>query len=273
MFGFAKGKPDEDRLTGAVFGLMAHLPPQEFLFPFIKTLANRSGRTGIGKRPGRLAWDAETPPDSWKVEPWPMLEIPPSMRARVRAKGKQKSTLEPDTLIRLTWAGDGGRRPPRDVLIYVEAEYSKVVEAEQLAQQWAVIRDVTPAEQEPWLLLVNSTPRLPWPDESRPDLWDGADRSLGRRDLTQWVTLRANYIDTGDPESAPPPSASLLHSSWSEIADIVALRARQSYPYASLYAALLGYLSDAGQGPWPRASDVTALNLPGVLPERPWSPS
>ena len=35
-------RPDEDKLTAAVFGLMSHLPAPEFLYPFLERMVKAS---------------------------------------------------------------------------------------------------------------------------------------------------------------------------------------------------------------------------------------
>lgn len=265
MFGFAKGTPNEDRLTAALFGLTHYLADPELLHPFLARLADANAA---------FSWQEERLPDEAAVLPWPTLEIPPHMGARfTKVEGAAKGTVTPDALIRLEWQRWGAARGRRTVWIYVEAEHSKAVEAEQLAQQWAVSREHHPASDELWLLLLNKTPTLPWPESTRPPLWPGAPPTLARTDLRGWCAHRAHFLRLGETQpdaAALPPEAfpALLHLSWQACADLVGGLERRSWAYRGLFAGLREYLGQAGYMPAVSWLDVIEVAPDKVLPDR-----
>lgn len=246
MFGFAKGRIDEDGLTAAVFGLMHHLADAEMLHPFLERLAAANPD---------FEWSAEQLPEEAAVEPWPTLEVPEQMGTRfAKVEGGKKGSVTPDALLHLRWAKWGVDGQPRSVWIYVESEHSKAVEAEQLAQQWTVLHGLHGEKDKVWLLLLNKTPSLPWPEGSRPDLWPGAPKDLARRDLLTWCALRAHYLRTGAGEPDPSKLSDgdrplLLHFSWQDAADLVLDLERRSWAYRGLFAGLREYLMSGGYSP------------------------
>ncbi|MCB9682661.1 MAG: hypothetical protein H6733_14440 [Alphaproteobacteria bacterium] len=254
MFGFAKGRIDEDGLTSAVFGLMHYLADAELLYPFMERLA-RANKAHPTRDGALLIWSDEQLPDEVSVSPWPTLEVPDGMGVRFgEVSERNKGSVTPDALISLYWHKWGIDGRERRCLIYVESEHSKAVEAEQLSQQWVVLRALHPPADELWLLLLNKTPSLPWPEGGRPDLWPGAPKDLAGHDLWSWCAHRAHYLATGDREAeskALPTEAwpNLLHLSWQDCADLVKGLERRSWAYRGLFAGLAEYLALAGYAP------------------------
>ncbi len=265
MFGFAKGRIDEDGLTAAVFGLMHHLADAEMLHPFLDRISRRNPA---------FTWSDEQLPGAAAVEPWPTLEVPEQMGARfTKVEDGKKGSVTPDALVRLTWPKWGVDGRPRSVWIYVESEHSKAVEAEQLAQQWAVLRGLHGEDDEVWLLLLNKTPSLPWPEGGRPDLWPGGPKDLARRDLLTWCALRAHYLRTGagEPDPGKLPDRDwprLLHFSWQDAADLALDLERRSWAYRGLFAGLREYLVSGGYSPAVSWLGVVERGSAEVLPDR-----
>jgi hypothetical protein len=265
MFAFTKGQANEDRLTAAVFGLMRYLAAPEYLHPFLELLSRRTGYPTV--RDG-FAWDPDRLPDDHRLDAWPTFRVPREWGARFSPRdGARKGTVEPDASILLQWDRWGLGQSSRRVRIWVESEHSKVVEAEQLAQQWAVLHNLpqehagpeATAAEERWLLLVNSTPMLPWPDAALPGATP-IDGSRGR-DLQSWCAHRVQHLRTGehglqDADLAPSAWPRLLHVSWQQIARLALALERRSWAYSSLFGGLRGYLADAGYHPPVRFLDV-----------------
>ena len=265
MFGFAKGRIDEDGLTAAVFGLMKYLADAEMLHPFLERLA---------KANTDFAWSQEQLPEAAVVVPWPTLEVPEHMGPRfAKIEDETKGSVTPDALVRLNWSKWGVEGRPRSVWIYVESEHSKAVEAEQLAQQWTVLQGMHAEDDEVWLLLLNKTPSLPWPEGGRPHLWPGAPKDLARRDLLTWCAVRAHYLRTGagEPDPSKLPDGDwprLLHFSWQATADLIRDLQRRSWAYGSLFAGASEYLESAGYSPAVGWLEAVELAEPSPIADR-----
>ncbi|MCB9764948.1 MAG: hypothetical protein H6739_34545 [Alphaproteobacteria bacterium] len=268
MFGFAKGQPNEDRLTAAVFGLMRYLPPQEWLHPFMEQ---------VGARHPELCWDPNRLPEEHELLPWPVSEIPESMRRRFAKTSDDwgKGRVIPDAAIRLHWVRWGDARTSRRVTLFIEAEHSKTVEAEQLAQQWAVLSGERTPGEERFILLVNPSSTLPWPESTRPTAWEGEGSRIAPHDLRAWSSLRAHYLRTGErlsaldqlPETDRLP---LLHFPWAAIAALVRRLRDRSWPYQQVFDGLLEYLASAGYTAPLRLHEVVELasDVPILAPLR-----
>lgn len=239
MFAFSKGAPNEDRLTAALFGLMHYLAAPELLHPFLGLLSAANPA---------FEWSDGQLPDVTEVVAWPSFEVPEHMGERfTEVEEGTKGTVIPDGLVVLHWRRWGVEARSRRVWVYLEAEHSKTVEAEQLAQQWAVLEGVHEPGDEWWLLLLNRSSTLPWPDSARPRGWGGSREEFAQRDLVAWCDLRRHYLRTGEVST---PSASmrspLLHLSWQACSDLVRSLERRSWAYSGLLAGLREYLAIAG---------------------------
>lgn len=250
MFSFNKsGKHGEDALTGACFGLMRFLPPEEFLIPFLRMLDRENTA---------LAWE-NMPPLSeaeFKLEPWPTLALPPKLGKFIAETAKTsqsdlKGGVEPDAMVRLRWRAQD---PPVKYDIIVESEWSKPIEPEQLCQQWVTmclsrpgLQFGPPPDGDACLLLVNSRAVVP-------QVISVADASIRVGDdyehgvpLVAWMSRRLEALfdeaDLDDPPRAEDVREALLHCSWFDIADLALQRRHQSYAYRTLYEGLLEYLA------------------------------
>ena len=262
VFEFTKGRvtrtaEGEDRLTAAVFGLLRHLPSPEFLHPWLQDLAQRNPV---------FQWDPEDLPTRVEVEPWPQLEVPDALGQQFSVP---KKMLIPDAAIHLRW-------PDRAMHIYVEAEWSKPVEVEQLAQQWSVLLPRASSVDGVLLLLVGRSMRCPFPETSRPEIWAGEGRLVATRSVEEWVGARvATYETKGVKPAAHLMEAAqdrfrhgFLYSAWGNTSEVARTLARQSWAYEPLFRGLLGYMEAAGVGPAPRARDLLHFGSDRLLDDR-----
>jgi len=195
------------------------------------------------------------------------MEIPAALGARfgLVSEAAPKGVVIPDALLQLRWRRWGVQGAPRSVAIYVEAE--------QLAQQWSVLSAHPHPGEERWLLLVNKTPGVPWPDGARPELWPGEGRAEMRRSLRGWSALRTHYHRTGQPPAGSdqlPADAwpRLLHLSWQRIADLTRALEGRSWAYRDLFRGLREYLGSAGYHAPLRHLDVVETGAARPIPRR-----
>ena len=135
-----RGPFNEDMLTACTFGLFKYLPSELFFKFFVEFLSELNPKSNI-----------DINVNLKDIKFWPLFEVPLEWRTYLgrvyeNEPGKMKATIEPDVVLETD-----------EWLMFVEAEKSHIIEAEQLFQQYAVgYKEAKTRNLKFYLLLINS---------------------------------------------------------------------------------------------------------------------